>query len=194
MRVSTAYKFAFVGNPKCGSTSIGAAIDDAIGRERPFQAKVGNHLSATEMRERLAAIGENWSDYYSFTTIRDPWRRVAAHFAHARRSERTIWRKALDEGETMRGFVRSNIFQSRARPLERMAFAPSGQCIVGDIFKLEEIEAALPRIECALGRPLRMPWLNASPQYDYRDLMDEESVETIRSVYRLDIEIGGYAF
>tara|TARA_R110000868_G_scaffold107263_4_gene293396 strand:- start:13097 stop:13738 length:642 start_codon:yes stop_codon:yes gene_type:complete len=197
MRASTRLKFVFICNPKCASTSIRNALDphsNLRANPRSPRRPLSNHASAREVKAMFEEQGRDWSEYFSFTTMRNPWAKVASLYTYALKQPRSVAHEVAVQADDIAGFIGTDVFLETIRPLDRMTLDQDGARLVDRIYKVETLADDLPEIEGKLGVQLAVPHLNASSNHDYRQLFDARSVEKVRELFRSDIEAGQYEF
>jgi hypothetical protein len=197
MRASTRLKFVFISNPKCASTSLRKALDahsNIRANPRSPRRPLSHHASARVVKAMFTEQGRDWSEYFSFTTIRNPWARVASLYHYARKQPRSVAHEAAIQARNIAEFLVSDGFADTARTLDYMAHDKDGALLVDRVYKVETLAESLPEIEARLGFELEVPHLNASSNRDYRAIFDDESVEKVRQLFRSDIEAGQYQF
>ena len=120
MRASTRHKFIFIANPKCGTQSLRDALGPHSNMQGSRKQKVRNHSPAFEVKERFDELGRDWSEYFSFITIRNPWVKTASLYNYGLRQPRSGWHQAALHASSMSDFIRSPTFQMSARTVEYM--------------------------------------------------------------------------
>lgn len=196
MRISHKYKFVFLANPRCGSESIRAMLDpytDIKGRVN--RGNLGMHDSAKLVQAAFLDREWRWRDYYSFTTIRNPWARVVSAYYYGRKNPRSAF--AYSVGLEFLPFVKDQqtIFVSKQYRIKAFAMDEDENLIVNDVFRIEDIDQWWPR----LAEKLRLPdpsviHINKTEHGSYRNYFDEETQQSVAQLWAKDIELGGYTF
>lgn len=182
--VSTDYKFIFVHVPKCGGNSIKEA----------FNLKGHNHSKITP-----EYVNENYSNYFKFTFVRNPWDRVVSAF------------KYLKDVSTLDAYHRDFIntrypqfedFIKSKEWTEWLHFLPQHQFISIDskicvdfIGKVETMQSDFNIICKTLGvKPKTLSKINATNRNNYTEYFDDETRQIIADVYAKDIELFEYKY
>jgi hypothetical protein len=197
MRASTRLKFVFICNPKCASTSIRNALDphsNLRANPRSPRRPLSNHASAREVKAMFEEQGREWSEYFSFTTMRNPWAKVVSLYHYALKQPRSVAHDSAVRAGNIADFMASEGFAEAVRPLDYMTRDHDGTVLVERIYKVETLAESLQEIQKRLGFELSFPHLNASSNHDYRQFFDDSSVEKVRELFRSDIEAGQYQF
>lgn len=193
MRISHRYKFVFLANPRCGSTSVRKVLDPFTdiysGNEFPYH----HHAGVRHLKPHFAEQGWDWDCYSVFTTIRNPWARVASCWRFGEENPKSIWRRWRDEsGNNFDRFVARSFHKL---PLSYRFVDEEGVYGVHDFLMIETIDQYLPPLLADLGIEVgEAPHLNATDGRDYRDYFSEEAREIVAEVFSSDIEQGGYSF
>ena len=207
MRVSHRYKFIFFSNPKCGSETIRFMLDslsDSVGivefpklsAENPFY----NHMLPREARDVFRRLGWQFDDYYKFTTVRDPWTRLASLYSHLRRVRRnavppfpTWLRSIATDGRGGGGHDSERWLKHGTYLTRNWVGDETATPLVDNIFRLEDI-AALPQQLSQRGIPLNpgddVPKRNVH-RYEAAD-HTPETIVIVAGLYHEDILRFGY--
>ncbi len=91
MRISHKHKFIFLSKPKCASESIREKLNEfsdiKSGEEYPYH----HHTTAFELRMHFNSMGWNWDEYFSFTTIRNPWDMIVSLYHYGKSDKNGIY-------------------------------------------------------------------------------------------------------
>lgn len=197
MRASTRLKFVFICNPKCASTSVRDALDpfsNVRANPRSPNMPISNHARASAVKAIFESKGRDWSEYFCFTTVRNPWAKVASLWSYGKRQPRSVWHDAASQADTIADFVATPTFAERARTLDYMTRDDDGKMLVDGIYKVEDLNESLPEINERLGFEIDIPHLNTTKQLRYREVFDSNSVDKISELFKSDIEFGKYEF
>lgn len=201
MRISHKHKLIFLSNPQCREISIRKALDpysEVKGGAVPFQQSINARRLKAVFDER----GWNWSEYRSFTTMRNPWDRVVALYEYGRKWPESIW--AAPAAGSFKAFVRSHVlddvFLTGNHPIGAYNIAAftsddSGR-IVSDVLPIEQLDKLLPPLlkECGI-TITRIPNIDPPPKdYWVYYEKDDVAVERVGKLFASDVEIGGYRF
>lgn len=177
----------FVHINKTGGSSIEAALG------LPFQ-----HRTALELRRALGP--RRWERRFSFAFVRNPWSRVASHYAYRVQTNQT----GLGDGRT--GFtewVRLAYGERHPRFHDQpKMFQPQldwitdeeGSIIVDYIGRFERLREDFAAVCARIGRTATLPHLKSSRGKDYRRLYDDETAEIVARWFARDIARFDYTF
>ena len=233
MRIGHNPAFVFLSNPKCGSTSIRAILgkhSDIYGEDNPHHPVETTHLNAHALKSYFeddlyskpeeesgeVTVGE-WGDYYKFTTVRNPWKKMASYYF--------FWApdKDMKSAYSSSDYDRASAFSVGFNDWLKYAIDGRGlpnydyfccdhnskELLLDDVFKLEEIDEVLPT---ALKEHLDIDVEKIPKMYpdfshkhigntkytnwrgDYYSLYNQESKDIISQVYESDIEKFNYSF
>jgi hypothetical protein len=176
-------------------------------RDFPFY----HHIPARELKAVFDERGWNWTDYRSFCVVRNPYSRVVSLYHHHLRMRvgkylelsavmrlRKRLRYRLEPEPTFRDYVLSLAQRpGLARPFKGFAFDSAGNCLVDDVLRFETLATELPTHLQTLGLgqdAWQIPVLATSNIRDYREPYDEETMETVGTLYQFEMERYGYSF
>ena len=219
MRVSSKHNFIFLSNTRCASTSIDAVLQEysAFGHEHcndPINAKM---YCADEMKTYFDFMNENdeetweWSDYYKFTTIRNPFTRwVSAYFFHAPDKD-GVGTFSENYDINSKFGIGFNLWLEQI--IESGAGLPNydwfcldhntKECLVDKVIKVENIESEFPEFmkeQFDVDIPnlpkldYNMQQANKDPIVDPYSLYNKKGREIIEQVYESDISLFNYEF
>ncbi len=223
MNISNKYKFIFIANPGCGSTSLRNIVkpySDYKGTKRkesnniiklklkniktfcnplnnnPILLPLANHARAYEIENFFKQKGWDWSNYISFTTVRNPWAKMVSRYFYAINEPSSVLHKQAKMLGSPKKYIKDSSVLSRMVTIEEMTFNKEGFCIVDEIIRLEDIDKKLPPLLSKLGIEVyNTPHLNRSQKVNkYRKYFDSEAIELVRKRFESDIEIGKYEF
>lgn len=154
-----------------------------IKRKRPVYY---NHIAGCRVRHYVGE--ECWKSYFKFCFERNPWDKVISYY---------YWRNKKEPYPPLQEWL----LPRRLRKLQRTGgaalYAPAGEIILDEVYRFEEMEAALSEIERRLGLPgkLEMPRARAGFRKDKRDaraLLDPESLRNIAEIFKSEFSLLGY--
>lgn len=211
MRLSHQHKFIFFANPKTGSKSMRGLLNPyneiadrrflQTTEEEPFYT----HMRPIEVREIFAKRGWPFGEYYRFVFVRNPWTRLASVYDMICRADREFnlsfaaWLQSIKtSGEGGGGPEWQRWRRYGTYSIESFAGDDSGQLLVDDIFRLEDIQLVPDRLR-ARGIPIppgeTVPWLNrAETEQDLLRHYTPELVALVRERYAKEIAQFGYEF
>lgn len=179
--------FVFVHINKTGGSSIEEAL------KLPLR-----HRTALELQQKLGT--NEWQRRFSFAFVRNPWDRVASHYAYRAKTNQTgIRDMSIDFNE----WVRLAYGERDPRYYDKpKMFMPqvdwisdeSGRGMISFVGRFERLSADF-RIVCEhIGRQLELPHRKKSDSSDYRHRYNTASIEIVAERFRRDIEEFGYSF
>ncbi len=207
MRISFKHKFIFVSKPKCGSTTIRAALDPfsdiGLTEIKDPATPWDYHMTAKQIKAALGERNIDWNDFFSFVSIRNPWAMLVSNYRYAKfdKEGRGFWDPDY-QGESefpFDSFVQQ-VFDNRDLGVDNTVtvFAFDNVQLVSRIMMLEHFDVALKEIFNIIGIPYTNPTKrNVSSKGSKTTIQQWFSAKTRRMVeqqYAHDIEIGGYTF
>lgn len=236
--VSHKLKFIFVHVPKTGGQSIERALLKEVGtgtkveldcllcaNEHPDRGPPRlDHLTAREYRDLGYVMDEQYSTYFKFGFVRNPWARLVSEFqaaGHGRRIDFKTW--------LMRDFPIPSWSDAYRHVMPQTEFFvdQEGQNLMDFIGRFENLEADFATIAQIIGLTSSMlPHSNASAvrlnlkqirgegivrivrrrfrqladshriwkRDNYKDYYDQEAIEWVRQKYGGEIDWFGYGF
>lgn len=183
--------------PKAAGTSINTAL----------YGRTLGHYSASQIQSRFPSL---FSECFTFSLVRNPWDRAlsAYRFARIGRTESMGVRKPeqyqIPEFSSFERFV-CDWLPSRDLSKCDFIFQPQHSFVCDENMKVmvdhlgyvERLAETICFVEARLGRPLDVKMANSTAPQDknYRDAyVNNEMIETVRSVYKDDIDLFGYEF
>jgi hypothetical protein len=191
-RVRTKYwlDVIFVHINKTGGSSIEAALG------LPFQ-----HRTALELRSDLGEA--RWQKRFSFAFVRNPWDKVASHYAYRVKTNQTglgdrhlsfdEWVRAAYGDRDPRYYDQPKMFMPQ---LDWIA-DERGEMMVHYIGRFERLHEDCATVCERIGRRAELPHLKASGQNegrDYRTRYADDTAEIVSRRFASDIERFGYSF
>lgn len=205
MRASHQSKFVFIANPKTGSTYIRKALNPVSEVRGKRGTEIKNHWKASDIYEYFKRQGHDWFEYYSFVTIRDPFKKAVSAYIYGQNTPISVWNRLVKERPDFYDFISSDFFKDHLYSLD-MVSKMNGKSIVTDVFKIEDFSnKCFSEVSKRCGKTIVLPQAkdksemdklrNASPKYDYREYYsDKKSIELISRLFKSDIEFGSYSF
>jgi hypothetical protein len=224
MRISHKRKFVFLSNPKCGSSSIRRLLNpvtDIKGEDHPKKPLVMMHIHADALKSYFehedykGKSVDSWDNYYKFTTIRNPFKKMVSQYFFSRPDKDFLPYYHPDHDATSpfrHGFNDWLKHTTQGHGLPSYNYFccdhSSGELLLDKVFKIEEINEVLPSAlleNCGLEIE-SIPHLN--PDYkksgatsrhmswngDYYQLYNKKSISIIEDLYSSDLETFNYEF
>ncbi len=178
---------SFVHINKTGGSSIEKALN------LPFQ-----HRTALEMRALMGT--KRWQSRFSFAFVRNPWDKVASHYAYRVQTNQTGLR---EEQIAFKDWVRLAYGEQDPRYYDQhKMFMPQtdwivdehGQVIVNMVGRYERLVDDFARVCETVGRRAELPHLKKSSNRDYRQMYDSPTVDIVGRWFDNDVRTFGYTF
>lgn len=202
-------RFIFLINPLVASQSMSAALIDYAAME--------NLDLAVKVHEVTAGPEDDYSDYFKFCFVRNPWERVVSCFHKKVVNANTAYKLLLLSrhpkiklGICFEEFVdflcspdgMDEVSDAHWMSQSRLLSAPDGSPLWDFAGKLEEFPNSLQEAMQASGLvSLQMPTIGASEQMktprahrDYRAYFNQATWDRIAQRYAKDIEVFGYNY
>ena len=209
MRISHRHKFIFFANPKTGSESVGDYLDplsDVRGLvyaqttpEFPFYS----HMRPVEAVSAFEERGWAYHDYYRFTFVRNPWKRLVSLYVMIKRVDPSFGLSFADwlEGTSPSGEGGGGPDAQRWRKYGTYSlrnFIGGDISLVDNVFRMEDMDD-LPAKLAARGLPIaatsQIKRLNVGglqrPHYEF---YSDRLVKLVAARYAEEIEMFGYTF
>jgi len=201
----------FFANPKTGSASVRAFLDpisDVGGRDFPDTTPdfpFYSHMRPIEARAAFDERGWPFDNYYRFTFVRDPWRRMISLYRMIRRLQPSFptsfaqWlHQTRTDGVGGGGSDAARWRKYGTYSLSSYAGDGAGKLLVDDVFRLEDV-ADVPRRLRERGLPLLdsadIPHLGAgAPQPPLKQYYTRELIDLVARRYAEDIARFGYSY
>ena len=141
---------------------------------------------------------KHWNRYWKFAVVRNPWDRVISEF-HWRQTLRsrhpsTDFNEFLDYTEARLNGWCNDIYRWHAWTQKSYVTDTQGNVILDDVFRFEELDSAIEKIQEWLGLPLDVQRRNTSEHDHYRTYYTEATKARVAQLYAEDIEFFGYEF
>lgn len=188
--ISHSKRFVFVHVPKAAGSSIEHALrqysDTPVSFSEDGNAQLeGKHLTASELK---AMLGADWSRYYSFGVVRNPWERVVSSFLYLQRINHPMTKGARTPHE----WILSNSVWCYPAHYYLMI---DEKLAVTDILRFETLHEDFARVCGEIGvEDAGLPHMNRTNGSCYTDYYDDESREAVARLFERDIFNFGYRF
>ena len=186
-----------------------------------FKAYHGSHSKWNRYQERWPL---EWKNFFKFTFVRNPWDRVvSAYLFHLFKSEAQFYdryertqnqiRQTLSQQEHFRVdhkdfnyFLRYNrglkykllsTYSYKFHPCYTFIYDEDMNCQVDFVGRYENLNEDMAYIQEKLGMSIEpIPHVNStkSKRPHYSVFYNEENIEIVREIYKVDIELFGYEF
>ena len=198
-------KFIYSHIPKCAGSSIETALGSLCSMQRDeyikWNSDLGHwdqHLTLQEIRDYYFAEGDQFSEYFKFSTVRNPWERMVSQMTWRHRG-------AFKSGSiTIKTFL-SRTFKIRQYhdpmrhiiPQHQFLQDDSGHPLYDFIGKVENLQEDFNQICDKIGVPrrkLRNEKRTNHRHKPYWEYYDDETLKIVTDKYARDIELFGYEF
>ena len=199
-------KFVFVHIPKNGGTSVSRVLRHYalpphkylahwalrrmghFGQKDPFNIHM-DHSTAQECRAILGPA--RYDDFFTFTVVRDPWRRLYSSYRYSRMVEgRTHYDEAMKY--SFEDFVEFLADNQPLAPQLGFVVDETGQIMVDFVAKLERLDEDFAHVCAQIGINRSLPHKNKSTR-SRPEAITPRAVERIGQLYADDIAAFGYA-
>lgn len=213
MRISHSDKWIFLAVPRTGSTTVRKLLDDysdirsihitKISKEFPFY----HHISALELKNIFEIRGWKWEDYTKFCIVRNPFDRIVSLYYHHLKMRKNVAKKSflkrIKDKVISEPSFEDFVFQINpgnrlTTSLKNFICDQSGNVLVDDILKFENLESDIPKYLNKLSTQINIdsiPHLNASKgRLKYRKYYGPDTKKKIAELYYYEIEKFAYSF
>jgi hypothetical protein len=216
MYISHAKKIIFLAIPKTGSVSIRDSLIKHIGQSDRLIGDLGNndhhvHPGAIQMALKRSKTSLDWSEYFKFAFVRNPWAREVSVYNYRIKSVKVLVGDNLTPQQiafrnyneqylktcpTFKSAIQNynKVINSHHIPMHKWTHDKDLNQIVDFIGKLENIDTDYNTV-CQLNDiPLEQLHKNKSKHKHYTEYYDDETREIVANKYKDDIELFGYQF
>jgi len=219
MLISRKHNFIYVHIPKAAGQSITNALvpyaalnyQKALAYVVPFRYQLkllsalkrylnlyvwpqpyADHARAWQICESLGE--EYFSEYFSFTFVRNPWDRLLSAYSYALVNKRHGRHKLISSFSGFNDYVRWHCIEDSIGLQSDFVFGNDGRKLLSYVGRVENIEAGIGEIEEAIGIQLRLSKHNVSNTLNYRNVYSKDTRELVARTYAPDIDAFDYSF
>lgn len=217
MRISHNARLIYYAIPKTASQAVRTLLDPIsdepvvtyrnITAETPFYS----HMRPCEAEAALRVQGRDFSGYFRFATVRNPWARLASLYKMATRNKAfqrpgadfSDWLQTLDPSGAAYADMSEKWYAHGAMSMTTFLSDPQDGLLVDQVFRIEDqtgaLQDALARQTARIGQANqigpRLEQVNAAPRsYDWRQMYSNRDRQLVAERYADDIAGFGYAF
>lgn len=221
--INNSYQFIFVHVPKAAGTSVtnalqqytnycdielgGSVYGEAIQAAYARRFGLSKHSPASDIRATIGSV--QWSKYFSFSIVRNPFARCLSTFHFLRKWEGSSpeFVKMMREFRSFDEYVLSDVWDKTNGPdnifRQQIYWLRGGgqhntNLLVDYVGRVESLDNDMENILDAIGIPdfkrkdILIPQMNISNPSSASDLKNEQVINRIISKYSADFEIFGY--
>ena len=146
-------------------------------------------------RNKTIVTTEQYESYFKFTIVRNPWARAFSWYKNVMRDEIHKKRHGITSELTLNQFLQDHIGKGMLRPQTYWLKNYSGQIPFDYIGKFENLQDTFRGIKQHLNLTnIDFPHKIKGGGEDYRSEYDKNSIELVKNVYSLEIQLFGYTF
>jgi hypothetical protein len=221
MRIDTQNKVIYLANTKTGSTSLRAMVDkyankylmDKLRENNLFHNhwSLSKYLDCLEIFNKKYSRNINLNEYFSFTTIRNPWDRLVSAYKYQKCDvngnpwyveefdKHTAYQYPFEE--FVKRLDNNDYWCNNSTPnATNFCFDKNGKQLLTKIYPIETltVDDLINDIyvHCGVKYDIQeMLHLNKTRQGDYRKYYNKQwMIDKVAEVYQKDIELGNYEF
>ena len=221
MRIDTKNKIIYFANPKTGSTSLRNMMDKycdfSLIKHLEDNNMYHDHWSMNKYETIFLILNKQpksniyLSEYFSFTTIRNPWARIVSAFNYQKRDKNGYEFYNLNYDKNTANQFSFSEFINYINDKDYwcgigipnapyFCFDKNNNQLLTKIYPIETltkemIESDIKKYNGKHYNVSEIPHLNTTKKVDYRIYYTEQwMIDKVREVYKKDIELGGYKF
>lgn len=199
-------KFIFIHVYKNAGTSIRHALQsyNDTYRKRRLLLKTINvfgisnflapasHITAFEARKFVGY--DIWKDSYTFAVVRNPWDWQVSLYFYMLKLDSHPQHQLISSMASFDEYIAWRCKYDYHSQLEYLSDSSTGEILVGDIYRFEQINIDIKRLESHLGHKIDLPVLNKSNSRSYRDFYSTRSMNMVADFFANDIAKFNYKF
>jgi len=191
--ISKKYKFIYIAAPKTASTSITECLEKFTDEPDFF-----HHATALETKAYLKEKGLDWTDFHSFSTVRNPWVRLVSMYNHIQKGCKavTLWNAGIWSEQCKINFNQwlKKFGDIKECHYQYMCCDENKNCLIKQFIKVEELEIEFPKTMKKLGIKAELLKVNVKPHKPYQEYYNEETKQIVAETYKKEREMFGYKF
>lgn len=195
------YKCIYIHVPKTGGTSIANVLNDLKpSRSKSQKLRLHEHVKAHEVKRLIGE--ENWSQYFSFAFVRNPWDlMVSCYHWWLQKADSIYFKQDIElirQLGTFTEFMYSRYGQLLINECEGNLFdwiSEEDKLIVDFVGRFESLQADFNQVCNHLDiEPIELPHTNQTSRRDYRDYYNDATRLMVAKRFQKTIEYFGYHF
>ncbi|WP_199529705.1 sulfotransferase family 2 domain-containing protein [Pseudoalteromonas sp. bablab_jr010] len=188
MLISNTHKFIFVHIWKAGGTSVRKSLSNYTNNDK---TQIPKHAS---LKEIINYIGnENFSKYFSFSFVRNPWDIQVSNYFYIRQRPEHYAYEWMSKFECFDEYIEWRVSEERILQFD-MICDSSEKIAVNFVGKFEKLNEDFRIICNKIGVNAKLPHTNRSTHQNYRKYYTPFSKKLIEVAYEKDIEHFGYKY
>jgi len=206
MRISIEKKFIALANPRCGSTSVRVGLDKYCEYRSRVNCRLDHHDALRTVQGFIEEIGLDLSNFFIFTTVRNPWDRAVSIYHYGLKNEKSAWHAPAITAGTFSNFLNCDMLLRHFRPELSSKPLPQGPydvasfcadksgALVGQAFKIEELDKLKSELFQNCGLRIDLPHVNVTERNNYQSYYNDKDVERVAFLFEMDIKMFEYTF
>ena len=221
MRIDTKNKIIYLANPKTGSTSLRKIMDNYNDRSIMEYLKdnimyhdhwsINKYNTIFEILNKQTKSNIYLSNYFSFTTIRNPWDRTVSAFKYQKCDKNGYpWYHSDYDKNTAKQYSFSEFLKDMHNKdywcgigipsAQYFCFDEDNNQLLTKIYPIETLTKDIIKSDIKKYSNIdydieEIPHINVTEKVDYRTYYTEQwMIDIVKEVYKKDIEIGNYSF
>lgn len=205
MLISRKHKFIFIHIYKNAGSSITSALlpfakEDGVqpadrnhaAVSEPFNPQPYHiHVSAADLVANMG--GEEFSKYFSFAIVRNPWDWQVSLYSFMRKFKSHRQHAMALKFQNFKEYLRWRCSEE-VRLQKDFLVDEQGKVLVDYVGRFERLELEFKEICSRISITTELPKINVSNELPYQSFYDDESIELVRETFKADIEMFGYNF
>ncbi len=185
-------KFVFLHIAKSGGTSITKTLADFLHIDRDEYRKPAEKFIKIEQLVHPKISYVDWSDYYIFSCVRNPFDRLVSYFHYRQQIRKPPHNIPLTV--TFEDWVKSGDFRELTRMTDQLCVNGQVSDRIDYIARLETITLDWPIICIDLGIDVPLIHDKKSKHKSYQELYSYETKKIVQDFYKDDLQVFEYEF
>jgi len=144
---------------------------------------------------KIKVNNEQYTSYYKFTFVRNPWERAFSWYKNVMRDEIHKSNHKIKGNLSLKYFLRRYAGKGMLRPQTYWIKSFNGEINLDYIGRFENLTEDFNKICMNLGiDQIKLPHKVKGSSEDYREHYDEEAINIVKFVYKEEIKMFNYSF